>query len=542
MADSTLKKLVQLIDSAEDAELRRAAVQVAGALGSAKERDLVKALLAALDDGDPALRTAAIETLGRLGADEALPRLVEVVRQGGAELDAAARAAGRTGARGARAMGKLMADAAPPLRRRIAAALALSGTQSAVLAAVGALADPDPGVVEAAARSLAAEIPALTDAQRRALADELLEALHPRARTPPAAATEASMVRILAGLHDPRAEDVYWRRIDPGHPTALRAAALQALGTLPPPAADQKLQKILACAADPDFQVVAPALMILRNVPVSRKNAKHWQRLLEAPDVATRLFAVEKVKGSDSPEVARALLPQLRHPDRKLRDEALAALRGAASGRTALFESLLGAETPDESWSLARALGESARELPAKARERLFKQACAHQDADDRRADALWFLLRAADAEGTKERIEERAQALRKKGDYAKAAAYLRLLTRDPACGPQLRFEQAALGLKLSPHDPSAVARNADASLAQFARLLQDPAFDLLGAVARAKWLDEEDLFYLGFHFAGEYRQAKEFGKGVLEQLIKRAPKSQLAKDARRKLKSEALA
>src|SRR5947209_8403885 len=112
MADSTLKRLVQLIEAEDDAELRRAAVRVAGAVGSGKERELVKALLGALD-ADPPLREAAVEALGLLGADEALPRLVELVRQGGAELEAAAQAAGRMGARGARAMGKLLAEAPP---------------------------------------------------------------------------------------------------------------------------------------------------------------------------------------------------------------------------------------------------------------------------------------------------------------------------------------------------------------------------------------------------------------------------------------------
>lgn len=540
MADSTLKKLVELIGSADDAELRRAAVRVAGAVGSSKERGVVQALLGALDEADPGLRTAAVESLGRLGAEEALPRLVELVRHGGAELESAAQAAGRLGARGAKAVGKVMAEVSPPLRRRIVSALALGGTQSAVLATVQALTDPDPGVVDAAARSLSTEIPSLSDAHRRGLAEQLRQILSAK-KAAPSPASEAAMVRILAALHDSRAEDIYWARIDPGHATPLRAAALQALGTLPPPTADAKLQKLLACAADPDFQVVAPALMILRNVPVSRKHSKHWQRLLEAPDVATRLFAVEKVKDSDSPEVARALLPQLRHPDRTLREQALAALRGAASGRAALFDALLEAATPDEAWFLARALGESAGELPAKAHDRLFAQACAYQDKDDRRADALWFLLRTADAEGTRERIHERAEALRKKRDYAKALSYLRLLTRDPATGSPLRFEEAALGLKLSEHDTSAVARQADPSLAQFTRLVQDADFDLLGAVAKAKWLDEEDLFYLGFHFAGENRQAKAFGKGVLELLIKRAPKSERARDAKRKLKSEAL-
>jgi hypothetical protein len=541
MADSTLKKLIQLIEAADDAELRRAAVRVAGVVGSAKERGLVKALLALLDGTDAALRLDAVEALGRLGADEALPRLVELVRAGGADLEAAAQAAGRLGARGAKAVGKVMAEVAPPLRRRIVSALALGGTQSAVLATVQALTDPDPSVVDAAARSLATEIPSLSEAHRRALAEQLVQTLAARGAAP-SAASEAALVRILAALHDPRAEAVYWQRVDAGHSTALRAAALQALGTLPAPTASLKVQKLLVCAADRDFQVVAPALMILRNVPVNRKDAKHWQALLEAPDVATRLLAVEKLRDSDSPEVARALLPQLRHPDRKLRDEALAALRGSAAGRAGLFDALLEAGTVDETWFLARALGESAGELPAKLHERLFAQTCAYQDADDRRAEALWFLLRAADADGTRERIEERAEALRKKRDYAKAISYLRLLTRDPAVGPPLRFEQAALELKLSGHDTSAMARNADPSLAQFARLLQNPTFNLLAAVAKAKWLDDDDLFYLGFHFAGENRQAKEFGKGVLELLIKRAPKSERAKDAKRKLRSEALA
>src|SRR5262249_37626940 len=160
-------------------------------------------------------------------------------------------------------------------------------------------------------------------------------------------------------LHPARAEDIFWARVDPGRPAPLRAAALQALGTLPPPTADAKLQRLLACAADSDFQVVAPALMILRHVPVTRKNLKHWERLLEAPDVATRIFAVERLREHDSPEVAAALLPQLRHPDKTLRDQTLAALRASAAGRRALFDALLAAETPDETWALARGLGDA---------------------------------------------------------------------------------------------------------------------------------------------------------------------------------------
>jgi hypothetical protein len=83
--------------------------------------------------------------------------------------------------------------------------------------------------------------------------------------------------------------------------------------------------------------------------------------------------------------------------------------------------------------------------------------------------------------------------------------------------------------------------RNNDPSLHQFTRLLQDPAFELAGRVTKAKWLDADDLFYLGFHFAEQTQRAKEFGKAVLELIVKRAGKTELGKQAKRKLKSEAL-
>ena len=202
--------------------MRRAAIQVAGAIGSAKERDLVKALLAVLETAirrcvpSPSRSWAnSVQTRPCRGwsgwCSRAEPNWMLPPARPVAWVPAALKRW---------ASSWLMR--LPPLRRRIAAALALGGTQGAVLAAVQALADPDPSVVEAAARSLAAEIPSLSDAQRRALVDQLMEVLHPKAKTPPTAASEAAMIRILAGLHDPRAEEVYWARIDATHPVPLR--------------------------------------------------------------------------------------------------------------------------------------------------------------------------------------------------------------------------------------------------------------------------------------------------------------------------------
>ncbi len=541
MADATLKKLVEVICSSDHAELRGAAIRVAGVVGSPGERGLVQALTALLADSETELRLRAIEALGNLKAEEALPRLIELVRQGGPELEPAARAAGHLGARGARALEKVMADASPGVRRRIASVLAIGGTDSAVAAAAHALLDDDPGTVDAAARSLGTHIPALAPSERRTLLHQLLDALQKKRKPPLSPHSEAAVLRVLTAMPDAKAEETFWSRLDRSRPAAVRAAALHALGSLPPPKATGRVQQLLECAADAEFQVAASALMILKQVPVTAKNARAWLPLVHAPDVATRRFAVEKLGDLDSPPIARALAEQLHHPDRALRDEARAALGQTKSGRQALLEALLRAADADEAWFQARAQAGHARELKAPQRARLFKAACAHWDVEDRRAEAIFFLLRESDAEATRDQIEERALALRQKKDYARAVAYLRLLARDPACPAQTRFELAATGLKIADHDLAPEARANEPSLAQLARLLQDGSFDVLGNVKKARWLGPEDLFYLGFHFAEQNRREKDFGGDVLKLVIERSPRSTLAKDAKRKLKREGL-
>jgi HEAT repeat protein len=482
------------------------------------------------------------------------------VETGGPEAEAAVAAIGQLGARGTKALGRVMHQATPLLRRRIAAALALVGTESAVLATAESLLDEDAGVVEASAKSLSLEVPLLTAGQKRALAEHLLlmlntkskgtktaKAKSPGKRNVPVTkaalrpASEAGVLRVLAALHAPEAEDEYWARLEPRQPAALRCAALQALAGLETPTSEAKLHRLLTCAADADFQVVAPALMLLRKVPASRKNVKHWLKLFDAPDVAAHLLAVEKLREVDSLEVAKKLLDQLHHPDKELRENALAALRDLKAGRDVLFAALLEAETPDEAWALARAQVQTAQQWSAAQRAKIFNHACKSHESDDRRADALWFLLREVDAEKLHQQLEERAGALRKKKNFGASLAFWRLLTRDPAVGSELRFEMAGTGLKLSNHDASAAAREGDPALHQFSRLLQDPAFDLMGHVRAAKWLEESDLFYLGFHFAEQQRVAREFGKQVLELVIERWPKSAAAKNSKQKLKSEGL-
>lgn len=537
MADATLNKLVDLIASAESADLRQAAIRVAGGIAPGPHKGLTKALLDALADPSTELRTTAIEAVGKLRIEEALPALENLVRQGGIEVEPAVHAASQLGARGTKLVSKLMDQVPPAVRSRIAGVLARSGS-SAVVVTAHVLLDADPKVAEAAARSLALEVPNFTSAQKHSLGRFLIEALTDKKQL--ASATEAGMIRVLGTLHDERAEDVFWARLAPSLPREVRAAALQALGNQAGKPSDAKVQKLLQCAADRDFQIVASALMILKDVPIGKKNIKPWLQLLDAPDVATRRFAVDRLRGVESSEVARAMLPQLDHADRGLREDVQQALAGYSEGRAALLERLLGASSPDEAWSLARMLAPRFGELSTAQSKRVFEEASKYQDMEDRRAAAFWFFLRELEPRGTRDRLEEKAEALRKKKKYAEAVAYYRLLAQDPACSEDIRFELAATGLKISGHDLGLDARRGDAALGQFSRLLQNNSFDLLGKVNKAKWLDAEDLFYLGFHFVEQTHRARDFGKQVLELVVKKSPKSELGKNAKRKLKSEA--
>jgi hypothetical protein len=460
------------------------------------------------------------------------------VREGGPEAEVAAQAAARLGAKGTRALQELMAQVAPGLRRRIASALAGA---NATAAAVDVLLDTDPGVVDAATRSLINRLPSLSEPQRRGLADQVLELLAPKKKSSLPAASEVALLRLLVALGDPRGEAAYWARSGPPHATELRVAALQALGTLPPPQGKDKLQRLLTCAADADFRVAAPALMILKAIPVTDRTIKEWLPLLEAPDAAVRRFALEKLADRDTAELAEALLQQLRHPDRTLREEALARLARMEQGRAALTRALLEAQSPEEAWILARTQAPFAGQYASELQKKLVAQTCAFLEANDRRAEALLFLLREADARGLRDRLEERALALRKKKAYATALIYLRLLARDPACAEDIRFEMAACGLKLSAHDLAVEARTADPCLQQFARLVHSHDTDPAERVQQAKWLEGEDLFYLGFHFAEGEKPEREFGAQVLRLVVQRSPRSKLAKDAKSKLRSAGL-
>lgn len=541
MPESLRAGLLRLAGPQSAAAVRGAALAVMGELGLRDAR-CHSAVAAACEDPDPAVRGPAIAAAAALRLQSALPALLRLVREGGVEVEAAAGAAARLGPKGSGALRRLMEEVPTGLKRRIASALPAGESAGAEAVAVQALLDADPGVVDAAARSLLARVPSLAAGHRRRLAEQALRALDGPARAKMPPASEAALVRLLGALDDRRTDKALWERTRPRHPPEARAAALQALGARPAPSGGDRVRRLFDCATDADFRVAAPALLLVRGLPANARTLRHFLRLLKAPEAAARLAALEHLGTIDRAEVVAALLEQLSHLDESVRSKALDCLAELRRGRRALATALLKASDPDAAWSLARWQAPFAAKYPAETRQQLLAQACQYLDADDRRADALLFLLREADGQWLRTRLAQRATGHRKKGDDQRALRYFRILLRDPDCADAVRFEAAATALRASPKDLSPEARAADGCLSQLAALVGRQTLDVPKLLAKTPWLDAEDLFYLGFHFVERRGMDQRFGVEVLRLLSKRFPRSKRVKEAVNKLRAHGVA
>ncbi len=532
--DVPVKKLVRLLAADQPAEVRAAAVRVLTELG-VKDAEASAELIARLDDPDPAVRITAIQAAGKLKLTKALPVLLERIKGGGPEANQAADAAVKLGVDAVRKLQDLMHHIVPGLRRYIAAALTTVSAAGAE-AGVSVLLDRDPQIALAAANAIIGRIPTLPADQKKALVDELLSVATDRKKKLPPPA-ELPVVKVLTALNDPTAADALWDRTQPGYSHEVRAMALGTVGGWLKTPTKEQWKRLFANAAERDFAVVAPALLILTRLPASDKQLAEWLELLHAPDAAARKLAIDKIGDKDTAEVAAGLMAQLTHPDRALRDAARGRLATLEHGRKSLVAALLAADTQDEMWQLARLIAPFAKNFAAKLRADVTARACQFLEADDHKCDPLFFLLREADPAALRDELFEKAVAERKKKDYETALQYLKLLARDPAIGFGVRLELAMVGLKLSAKNVAADSRNLDPSLRNFASAVSQDAEEAAAQIGKAKWLDADDLFYLGFHFAEQVGQEREFGLGVLRQVVK-GSKGKAAAAAKNKLKS----
>jgi len=242
----------------------------------------------------------------------------------------------------------------------------------------------------------------------------------------------------------------------------------------------------------------------------------------------------------DTPSAAKTLVEDLDSTEPELRRLAVASLRRNPAAVPLIVQRLKKEQDTQRLWTLARILEPHAASLTAAQRRPIAKLLLGCLERDDPRAEPLAHVLRHADPEGLDAALLKRAKALKGKKQFAEANSLFKTLLRAGAASTEAQYQAAIVALKVSPKRLGRADRHADPSLPLLDRLVGNDTLDLAKRLKAERALEPADIFYVGFHFAEQLRERREFGGALLHHVVARHPRSTAAAAARNKLRLEA--
>jgi len=271
----------------------------------------VDALIAALKDGDPGVRQAAAESLGRIGDPRAVDPLAGLLGDANVEVRrSAVEALGNVeDARAIPALTRAAADASPVVRREAAEALLSFDEPAAGEPLIKLLGDPDARVRLVALEGLSRQ------GDRRALAPLSKLVKDPNVEV------RARAVRALSRYRDPAAQDGLVAALKDEN-AEVRAAAAAGLGELELKAAPQAL---LDAVRDPSPDVRQQAAEALGQIH-DGKAVPQLKALLDDSDPDVRGAAVEALSEIRDGAALQALIAAMQSKDVTVRRAAAQAL------------------------------------------------------------------------------------------------------------------------------------------------------------------------------------------------------------------------
>jgi hypothetical protein len=353
-------------------------------------------------------------------------------------------------------------------------------------------------------------------------------------------AATISAIRLLGQFGRPQARKWLFEFVGTDHHPSLRFHALVALLHC---LREQKLQKteinkLLPILEEGEFSDTVRLTLELLDAHALPEDAQTaLSRLVESSHIPVQKFALRKLGEFESPAVVKTLLQQLGDADVARRDTAARTLRKIPAARAALTKEFLSCDDARKAWAIAEILptyeGKWRRDQLAGMWERI-------QDAieeDDRIRDAYLHVMKSADADYTYEQLAARGTQLVKAKKYREAVRFFSPLKDFANFAPEDRFRFAIAQFKLHSHTLGPNAQRQDLTLNTFSELYRSSTFPLLESLKKEKALEPDDLFYLGFCFAERSGTERALGKGLLEFLAEKYPRTKLGKSAKNKLK-----
>ena len=351
-----------------------------------------------------------------------------------------------------------------------------------------------------------------------------------------------SGIKLLGYLRDAKAAALLLPCLDPKRPPVVRSHALTSLGHLEYGGKAPKglALQVTEMLGDPDFEnIVQRALTALDRIPVDDALVPELERRLMGAHPAVRQASARTLGRIGSPAAAQALLRAVGANDAAVREAAESALRTNAAFVPGLVKEADTFKDLARGWAIAGILKSHRSAVPPAASKNFLAKCLKAVDKKDS-AFQVWFeILRATDPAKLRDALhrEGRKRLDRKKPEDAER--FLRLLERDDLATPATDFDLAVARLATGSTDLNAPRRDQMPALRLLGRLARHEAFDVEKSFRGAKALGPEHLQFAGFHFLELPEPDHAFGKKILQTLVKRHPKSEAAKAARKKLATQ---
>ena len=528
------RKLASLLES-EDARRRIAAAVVLGEL-KVKDAAVVARLQEMARDPLEPFATAALEALGAVGSLKALPVMLDALGRGGEVAQVAGRAIAALGPDALPDIRSRLADASPEVRARLSQLLPAVGGRLSFEMALEGMRGQVWEAVNRVALSVRQEMKTASAADRKVLRTQVEKFLDKKKTAEDGPALRGAL-KVLGYLELPDTAELLLGYTAAKHPAPVRAEAATALRfALGGGATARQLRRLIDLMEEGEPLVARAARDTLTVLPLGAAVADEFARLCRAPDNEVACWAIGRLAGLGKEVAAKTLVPVAGGADRLRAEAAVAALAGFGEDGPALLVQALCAATDEVgAHVVADALAPHCK--------RLSKRELGKLEAAGEKALAGSFALGRRVLEPLREAAPERwtellsAQAAKlKKKEPAKAAAILDILARSSTATVEDRYAHALLLLKKSALDIHPRARQRDACLGELERLAAS-GFELGRALVKEKSVEDEALYYLGFHFAEVGTgAAADVGLSLLEHLVKKNPRNKLGKAARNKL------
>lgn len=352
--------------------------------------------------------------------------------------------------------------------------------------------------------------------------------------------TVVSAIRLLGLLGRPQARRWLFGFVSSEHPPNLRSHALVALLRC---LREQDLHKgeyakLFPLLEEAEFsEVVRLALELLDMHSLPEEYRPVLSRLLQSPHASVQKFALHKMGEFSTPATVRTLIEQLGDADYRRRDIAAGSLHKIPEARSALIKELLACDNPSKAWSIAELLPTYDGKWRRDTLDSLWKRLQAAIPAEDRIQTAFLHVLKSAGADDLYEKLAGEGARLIKAKRHKEALAFLAPLKEFAEFKPEDKFLLALAQLKLHSHTVAPATHRQDPAVELLSDLYRNSAYPLLEALKKEKKLAPEDLFYLGFRLVEQPGEERSLGKGLLEHVAARVPRTKIGKSAKNKLK-----